>query len=358
MRGWIVGMLLGLGLVACGDKTGLEVPLRAVLVEPPRLLEASGATLFPGTVVAREDVALGFRIAGKLVERKVDAGDRVKAGQVLARMDPEDVRLAANAAEAAVRAAESDLRLAEAELKRHRELLDRQYISASAYELRENQHKLAAARLNQAKAEYAVSRNQRGYTELVADRDGLITQRLAEPGQVLTLGQPVLRFVPDDGREVEIQVPEGRLDPLRRVAGLQVRLWALPDRQFPATVREITPQADPLTRTHRVRLALQTDDPEVALGMTASAFLQLDAEQPVFGIPTSALGSLEGQAVVWSVDDAGTVQPSPVTVLRYTEQGAVVSGALSAEVPLVSAGVHLLTPGLEVSTIPRRAADH
>lgn len=357
MRRGMVGIMLALGLAACGDKTGLTVPQRVVVVEPPVLLDTVGATLFPGTVVAREDVALGFRIAGKLVARAVDAGDRVKQGQLLARIDPEDVRLAANAAAAAVAAAESDLRLAEAELERHRGLLARKYISASAFELRENQYKLAAARLDQARAEYAVSRNQRGYTELVADRDGLITQSLAEPGQVLSLGQTVLRFVPDEGREVEIQVPEGRLQPLREAAGMQVRLWALPDRQFPATVREITPQADPLTRTHRVRLALLTDDPEVALGMTASAFLQMSAQQPVFGIPASALGEHAGQPAVWTVDASGQTQPLPVTVLRYTEQGVAVTGALSAEQALVSAGVHLLAPGMAVTAVPRQRAD-
>ncbi|ULQ45531.1 efflux RND transporter periplasmic adaptor subunit [Flagellatimonas centrodinii] len=355
MRIWTAVMVVT--LAACGENSGLTVPQRPVVVEFPQPVAVAGTSLFPGTVVAREEAALGFRIGGKLVSREVDAGDQVKAGQLLARIDPEDTRLASNAAQAAVTAAEADLRLAEAELERYRGLLERNFISASAFELRENTYKLAMARLDQAKAEHAVSRNQRRYTDLTADRDGLITRVLAEPGQVLTLGQPVLQFVPDESREVEVQVPEGRLDGLRQAPGLQVRLWALPASRYTATVREISPQADQLTRTHRVRLALVDADDRVRLGMTASAFLQLGADRPLFGIPSSALGELDGTPVVWQVDENDTVHPLSVEVDRYTEQGVVVAGDLGPDRALVSAGVHLLSPGQAVTVIQRQRAE-
>jgi membrane fusion protein, multidrug efflux system len=302
---------------------------------------------------------LAFRIAGKLLRRAVDAGDRVDAGAVLAEIDPEDARLAANAAEAAVRAAEADHRLAEAELRRARELLERGFLSASGFELQENTFKLAEARLRQARAEAAVTRNQTQYTRLLADRAGVITEVLAEPGQVLAAGQGVLRLVPDEGREVEIQVPEGRLEALQAANGLVVKFWALPELSLNATLREITPQADRFTRTHRVRVALGEADPRVRLGMTANVVQTLETDRPLFGVALTALGEHQGQPSVWTVTNESLVQPVPVEVVRYTENAAIVAGALSADDALVTAGVHLLSAGERVRALPRqrRGAD-
>lgn len=355
-RTWLIVPLLG--LAACQNGALPEPTPRRVVVESPEPLAAVGAVLYPGTVVARAESLLAFRIPGQLVVRHVDAGDRVKAGQPLAEIDPLDAQLALQAAQAAVTAAEADLRLAESELRRHRDLLARGFISASAFELRENQARLAEARLAQARADAAVMRNQSRYTVLRAERDGLVTAALAEVGQVLAAGAPVLRFVPDEGREVEIQIPEGRLDDLTDAA-LEVRLWALPEARYRGEVREITPQADPRTRTHRVRIALTDADARVQLGMTANVSLALPAAQPLFGVPRTAVGEAEGQPAVWRVVETVSgerVAPVPVRVVRYVESGVVVEAELTPEDRLVSAGVHLLRPDEPVRSVPRQQA--
>lgn len=349
-----VSVLLSLVLVACGNGEPVEPVNRPVVVEAPQPVAEAGVTVYPGSVVAREDALLAFRIAGKLLRRMVDAGDRVDAGAVLAEIDPEDARLAANAAEAAVRAAEADHRLAEAELRRARELLERGFLSASGFELQENTFKLAEARLRQARAEAAVTRNQTQYTRLLADRAGVITEVLAEPGQVLAAGQGVLRLVPDEGREVEIQVPEGRLEILQAANGLAVKFWALPDLSLTGTLREITPQADRFTRTHRVRIALDEADPRVRLGMTANVVQSLETDRPLFGIALTALGEHQGSPCVWTVNAEGRVQPVPVEVVRYTEKAVIVAGALNADDAVVTAGVHLLSAGESVRALPRQ----
>lgn len=349
-----ISLILGLALTACGNGEPPPRADRPVVVEYPQPVAEAGVTVYPGVVVAREDALLAFRIPGKLLRRPVDAGDRVDAGALLAEIDPEDARLAANAAEAAVRAAEADHRLAEAELRRARELLERGFLSASGFELQENTYKLAEARLRQARAEAAVTRNQTQYTRLLADRAGVITEVLAEPGQVLAAGQGVLRLVPDEGREVEIQVPEGRLEALQASNGLTVRFWALPELTLTGTLREITPQADRFTRTHRVRVALAEADPRVRLGMTANVVQTLETDRPLFGIAHTALGEHEGQPCVWTVDEESRVQPVPVEVVRYTEAGVVVAGALAPDDRLVTAGVHLLNAGEVVRAQPRQ----
>lgn len=347
--------LLGLCLivVGCGNGVTPTVAPRPVVIESPVSLQTVGTALYPGVVVAREESPLGFRIGGKLMQRRVDVGQKVEPGDTLAEIDPEDARLAVNAANAAVRAAEADASLAEAEMKRFRQLLDRGFVGASAFELQENRWKLADARLKQVRAEAAVTRNQSQYTRLMVDRPGLITAVLAEPGQVLQAGQPVLRFVPEEGLEVEIQVPEGRVDALQAAGALPVRIWAVAGLELMSQIREIAPQADPLTRTHRVRLQLTEADPRVRLGMTVNVRRPLASDRPVFGISSSALGDRFGQPTVWRVGEDGIVQPIEVEVVRYTEQGAVIAAALSEADALVSAGVHLLTPGQQVRTLPR-----
>lgn len=348
-----ISVLLTLALAACGRGEPPPLVDRPVVVEYPVPIDETGVMNYPGVVVAREDALLAFRIAGKLTRRAVDAGDRVAAGALLAEIDPEDARLAANAASAAVRAAEADHRLAEAELRRARELVERGFLSASGFERQENSYKLAEARLRQVRAEAAVTRNQTQYTRLLADRAGVVTEVMVEPGQVLAAGQGVLRLVPDEGREVEIQVPEGRLDLLKKAEDLTVRFWAFPDLRLPARLREISPQADRLTRTHRVRVALAAEDPRVELGMTATVLQPREAGRPLFGVALTALGQHEGQPAVWKITGDSRVQPVAVEVIRYSEKAAIVAGELQVEDPLVTAGVHLLSAGERVRSLPR-----
>lgn len=345
----LVGALL---LAACETPVPPDTSLRPVVTEPVVSLSQAGMTLYPGTIVARDGSVLSFRVPGEVTKLSVDAGDRVKKGDVLAELDPQDARLALRSAEAAVVAAEADARLAEAEMRRHRDLLDRGFISASVYELRENQHALAAARVDQAKAEAAVNRNQSRYTRLVAPQNGLVTATNVEAGEVVTAGQPVLQFAPDEGREVEIQVPEGRLDLFTSDTEAVVALWAHPDRRYRAKVREVTPQADRATRTHRVRLRLLDADERVQLGMSANLVVETASDEALFLVRHAALGRHDGKPVVWRIVD-GMVQPVTVEVLRYQEVGAVLRGDLEAGEAVISAGVHRLVPGQAVTMSAR-----
>lgn len=350
--GWML-MLSPLMLTGCfSPEAETQKPSRPVLVEHPQPLTGQTGEVFPGTVRAREEADLAFRIAGKILTRRAQAGQQVKAGEVLATLDPEDVSLNLKAAEANVSAALADMNLAEAELKRHKDLLDKGYISKSLYDVRENNFQLAKARHEQAQSSAAVVRNQSRYSTLTADKAGLITAVLAEAGQVVAAGQPIFRFASGSEREVIIHVPEGRLDALRKAEKLAVTLWAVPGKVYPAKIREVNLQADRSTRTHEMKVTILQADDDVQLGMTASVIAGEAVSAGVFIVPLSALSGTEPHKV-WAVKD-GKAQAVPVQVLRYVETGAIVSGALTPEQWIISAGVQLVSDQEPVQMIERK----
>lgn len=339
-------------LTGCNKKTEDPTIIRPVLVEHPQPLAGDSGEVFPGTIHAREEADLSFRVPGKILTRKVNAGETVKAGTVLATLDAEDAKLNVQASQAAVNAAQADQKLAEAELQRYKDLLDKNYISKSAFDLKQNTLNLTQARLDQAKSQLAVVLNQSRYTSLVAPKAGLITAVIAEAGQVVGAGQPVFRFAAGTDREVLIHVPEGRVDVLRKADKLLVTLWSQPGKLYPAKLREINLQADRSTRTHDARVSILQADASIDLGITAAVILGERMEQSLFMIPASALGGTKEQPVVWLVE-SGKSRTIPVQALRYLETGVVVKGQLNPEMNIVSAGVHLLVPGQEVRAIPR-----
>ena len=344
-------MILFAVLAGCTQEAPPEPPPRPALVEHPQPLAGQTGEVFPGTVRAREETDLAFRVPGKILQRLVEPGQQVKKGQPLATLDPEDATLNLQASEAAAKAAEADLKLAESELARHKELLDKGFISKSLYDVRENTANLARARAEQAQSALAVVRNQTRYNTLAADKDGLITAQMAEAGQVVGAGQPVLRLAASGGREVLIHVPEGRLDALRK-SQLTVTLWAKPGKFYPGRMREVNLQADRSTRTHEARITVENADAEVQLGMTATVVMGSKIDAGSFIVPLTALGGTEQKPAVWIVA-GGKAQSIPVQVLRYLETGAVVAGALTPQMDMVSAGAHLLTEGQAVVTRPR-----
>lgn len=338
-------------LNACTQEPPPEPPPRPALVEHPQPLAGQTGEVFPGAVRAREETDLGFRVAGKILKRLVEPGQQVKKGQTLATLDPEDAALNLQASEAAANAAEADLRLAESELARNKELLDKGFLSKSLYDVRENTVSLTRARLDQAKSALAVVRNQTRYNTLEADKDGLITAQMAEAGQVVGAAQPVFRLAASGGREVLIHVPEGRLDALRK-SQLNVTLWANPGKVYPGRLREANLQADRATRTHEARIAIENADADVQLGMTATVIMGSKIDAGSFIVPLTALGGATEKPAVWVVA-AGKAHSIPVQVLRYLETGAVVAGALTPQMDMVSAGAHLLVEGQAVTTRPR-----
>jgi len=345
---------IGLGvLVGCGGEAPAPAGLRPALVQTVNFAAVADTASFPGEVRARYEIDLGFRIAGKLVERTADTGAAVRKGEALARLDPADVDASARAARAQAVAAETDLALAAAEVGRARMLVSRNFVSRSVLDTRESAYKAAQARLEQARAQLAVAQNQAGYTTLAADHDGVITAVLAEAGQVVSAGQPVFRLARPDEKEILIAVPEGRLAELRHAGELAASLWAAPDRFYRAKLREVAPNADPVTRSFAAKVALLDEDESVGLGMTANVFLGRAAGSAAAAkVPLSALGSRDGKPVLWVVAaHTGEVQPRQVEVGAYLQDGAtVVSGVKDGE-QIVVAGVHKLVAGQRVRPV-------
>jgi RND family efflux transporter MFP subunit len=344
-------------LAACSAPAPETPPLRAVMV---RTVDGAAAPQaiqhYAGEVRARIEVDVGFRIGGKLVERRVDVGSEVAAGATLALLDPEDARLAADAARAAAMAAEADLALAWAEYARAQELAARKFVSPAALDARRTALQAAEARLRQLRAQAEGAANQAGYTRLEAPAAGVITAVLAEPGQVVGAGQPVFRLARPEAREVLIHVPEGRAGALRQGMPAVVRAWAAPEREYAAQVREIAPAADASTRTFAVRVALAEADAGLPLGATAGVRFAMPGAGDALLLPLAALTRLDdAAATVWLVDTDGRLAPHAVEVAAWREDGALVRGGLPSRARVVVAGVHTLVEGEQVRAVEEGA---
>jgi RND family efflux transporter MFP subunit len=292
---------------------------------------------YSGEVRARIETTLGFRIAGKIVERRADVGQSVKPGQVLARLDPADAALQATQAEA-------QRSLAAADLARTRDLRAKNFISAAALDARETTFKAAEAQAQLAK-------NQAAYTTLVADRAGVIGQVLAEPGQVVSAGQAVFRMAPDGEREIAIAIPEGEVSGFKPGQPAEVSFWSAGTAGKPLAgrLREVSPVADPATRTFAARISLKDADPLLPLGMTATVrFTGAAGGGKALVIPLAAVFQQGDQPAVWKVGADGTVNLQRIKVAALTDAGAVVSEGLAGGEQIVAAGVNLLTAGEKV----------
>jgi multidrug efflux system membrane fusion protein len=312
------------------------------------------AAWFSGAVRARHESQLGFRVGGKIERRLVDNGARVEAGQVLAMLDPRDLRLALTASQATVSAARADAELAQAEHERAQAVLARGLISRSQFDAQQTALTSARARLEQAQAQWTVDRNQLSYAELRADRAGTVTSITAEAGQVVVAGQAIAVLAQEGEREIEIALPEGDLS--RYPVGMQakVALWSTPDRQYASEIREIAADADSASRTYRARVRLLDQDANVQLGMTARVRFDDDDETRLLSLPLTALHAKDEKPAVWLVDRAtGQVSLHPVEIAAYREAAVDVSGGLTGNDLVVVAGVHKLHEGQVVRPVDR-----
>ena len=348
-RQWLAWTLPVL-LAACAQAPEPPAP------RPAMVVRASSGDLayeaFAGDVHAREEAPLAFRIAGKISRRLVDAGARVKAGQALAELDAADVRLQSEAGRAQLASAQSDLALARAELGRYRELAGKQLVSRSLLDTRQAAFDAAAARVRQARAQFEASGNQVAYAVLRAPGDGVIAQRLAEAGQVVAAGQSVFVLAADGEREVAISVPEQGIDRFSIGRDLAVELWAVPGKRFPGKLREISPAADPLTRTYAARVSFDAGDSSVELGQSARVYA-LAAAGSGMRLPLSALTGSGSRPAVWVVDAAGIVHRRDIQAGPYAEDGVPVRAGLRPDEWVVAAGAHLMREGEKVVPIDR-----
>lgn len=342
------------GLAACG-----EAPAPAADVRPVRTLVAERVALSPeasfsGEVRARYETPQGFRVPGQLAERKVEVGQRVAKGQLLARLDPQDLRLSVEAARAQYAAAESDYKRARADFQRYKELAGRRLISNSEFKLRETEFDLVESRLKQARAQYDVNANQASYASLTAEFDGVVTRLDAETGQVLAAGQPVVTVAKPEELEIEISLPESRIEEFRKAHEVALSIWAKPELRFPGRIREIAPDTDPVTRTYRARVSVLEHGGAVQLGMTANVHLRTNGEHGI-RLPLTALLQTKDEPSVWLVDDkASTVRRVPVVVRRYLDNEVVIESGLEPGQRVVTAGVHKLVPGQKVQVLETR----
>ena len=289
-------------------------------------------------------------MAGKLVQRSVEQGQRVAAGQMLAQMDAQDYQLAAQAALAQVSAAQSQRDLAAAEFKRFEALKAQNFISAAELERREATLKAADAALNQAKALAQAQGNQAAYARLTASHAGVITAVEAEVGQVVSAGQPVLRLAHDGPRDAVFAVSEQMAMALKVGQPMQATL-ASTGQPLQGKVRELAASADPVTRTYAVKLALDASE-RLPLGATVhvKAAGLPGSQSEVIKLPTSALQQQGQGTVVWLLDEASmTVNTRPVQLGRVDGNEVVISSGLQAGQKVVSAGVHVLSPGQKVT---------
>lgn len=339
-------LMLSLIFAACSKEAPLPVkverPAETLLVGA---LATDSGNLYSGEVHARYEAVLGFRIGGKLIERLVDAGAVVKKGQVLARLDGADTGLQASASSA-------QLQLAVEELKRYRELRAQGFVSQSALDAKETA-------LKAAEAQAGLASNQAAYTSLLADRDGVVSATYAEVGQVVGAGQSVLRVAQHGEREVLISIPESRFTSVKVGMPAEVVLSAAGSGQhvLPGHVREISPAADPASRTYPAYVAFDTGHSQVALGMTANVRLLKKANRKEaqadsgFLIPMTALFQQGDKAAVWIVAADRSVTLRAVTVASYRDDGAVISNGIQAGERIVRAGVHKLAEGEKIMPI-------
>lgn len=335
----------------------MEEPVRAVKVMTVRLGGLQATQEFSGEVRPRIESRLGFRVAGKLVSREVELGQRVKAGQVLARLDPQDYRLAADAAQAQLGAAVTNRDLAAADFKRFKELREQNFISGAELERREAALKAAQAQVDQAQAQLAAQRNQGAYTSLVADAPGVVTAVEAETGQVVSAGQPVVRVAQDGARDAVFAVPEDKLNLMRQGSAVEVSVWP-GQTQLAGRVRELSASADPVTRTYQVKVALEGRQlPPLGATVTVQPKVRSDERNSAIKLPTSALRQ-DGQATaVWVLDTKSmTVQSQPVQIATADGNEAVVAAGLQEGQQVVVAGVHVLSPGQKVTLYREKAA--
>lgn len=350
-----VGLRVGLFLLAvvflmgCEDKEIAPKPIRPVLTQTVQFQPYWQESSYAGDVRARYETALGFRISGKIIERLVEVGDEVEAGTDLARLDPADYRLRLSEAAAELAAAKAQYNKASTDLDRYAALLKKQVVSHSEFTNYRNAFDVAKARLEQAEAELEVTRRQTEYTTLQTDSAGVVTALEAEVGQVVGAGQTVVRLALSGSKEAVIAVPEHRLEDLRAADDIRISLWALPGKIYTGAVREISPGADPVTRTYRIRISIEDAGPEVQLGMTANALVKRQLHQEVVQLPLSAIFQKDGKPAVWVVDAAAlNVGLVPVDIVQYRQDGALIRSGLNNGQVVVTAGVHKLVPGQRV----------
>ncbi len=326
---------------------------RPVQVERVKFERDGANREFVGVVRARYETDLGFRVAGKIVSRLINNGDVVHAGDVIARLDPQDFVLQVESAEAELAAATSNLAQAKTEAERYATLKTRGFAAVADFDRKNAARDEAEGRLERARRTLDLARNQLSYAELKADADGVITATPAEAGQVVAIGQSVARLARHGEKEAVVALPESWLGEARK-SQASVRLWSDPDRRFTARLRELSPQADAATRTYAGRFTIADADETVALGMTATVTLARTTDAKIAKLPLAAVLNRGSGPAVYVVDASGVLEVRDVKVAAFTEDAALVTDGVRDGEVVVTLGVQKLQAGLKVHTVDAR----
>lgn len=346
-----VSGLLGLCLLSgCADPAPPAESLRPAIVVQA---EADGIeySAYAGEVRARHEPALAFRVSGKISRRLVEVGERVQKDQPLAELEPQDLGLQVDASRAQWQAAQSEQALAKAEFARQQSLRERGLASASAHDTAQARLEAANARLDAAAAQLDVSRNQAGYSVLRAPAEGVIAQRFAEAGQVVSAGQAVFVLAEEGEREVVIALPEQIVSSISLGQPVRIQLWSQRQRALGGRIRELAPAADAASRTYAARVSIVDTTESVELGQSARVYFQSSAGESL-QLPLAAVSASDGEAWVLKFDPAtGQVRRSPVTLGAFGETRVPVLQGLSAADWVVAGGVHLLRDGQRIRPV-------
>ena len=346
------------GLIAgCAGEAPADPRTEAPLV---RVVEVaggqSGFRTFSGTVAARVQSDLGFRVPGKVAQRLVDAGQTVRRGQLLMRIDPADLQLSAQAQQQAVVAARAQAQQATADEARYRALLGTGAISASSYDQSKAAADAARAQLSAAQAQAQVANNANRYTELFADADGVVVETLAEPGQVVSAGQPVVRLARAGEREAVVYLPETLRPAIGAVA--RAKLYGDSDTAVPAKLRQLSDAADRITRTYEARYILDGALASAPLGATVTVEIADGASSAsAFEVPIGALFDPGKGPGVWEIEgNPAKAAWRSVKVLGLSDEVAQVTGNVKAGTQVAALGAHLLKEGQVVKPIVEERA--
>jgi len=362
----IVGGVGAAAAVACAAFSWMPASAsRAAASEPvarpARVMEIayqqrSQSLVLAGTVVPRIESTLGFRVTGKIIARTVDVGTIVKPGDLIAQLDPADFRLAVDNARAALASADADYTRAKADHERYLNLRGTGAFTPQTLEQRQSLAATTLAKVEQARSQLSSAENNLAYTELRADAPGIVTAVQAEVGQVMTQGQAVVRVARTDQLEILVGVPEHRLKAVRQAKAASFELWSDPGHRHAATLRELSPSADPMTRTYPARFSV-IDPPEfIGLGMTATLAFERPDAAPVAEVPLSAIFQRGTQPAVWVVDrQSETVTLRPVTIARWRDDTAAIASGVKDGEMIATAGVHKLEAGQKVKPLQQAA---
>jgi RND family efflux transporter MFP subunit len=327
-------------------------PVRAVTIESR---DSSGMIVLTGRVQAQSEVNQAFRLDGQLIERTVEIGDDVKAGQLLARLDSQNEESGVQAAQAQQIAAQVQLVDARNNYNRMRDLVEEAAVSRAAYDHAEAVLKTAEAQVKSVESQVRLAQNRLDFTRLYSDVSGVVTARGPDAGEVVSAGRMIVQIARVGARDAVFDVPARAMDAASRDSTVSVALTSDPSVSTEGRVREVSPRADPVTGTFAVRIELADAPEAMRLGSTVTGRLQLEGADTI-EIPAQAIFRAEGSSSVWVVDpETSTVSARPIQV-RANDSGAVrVESGLSSGDVVVTAGVQALRPGQKVRVLETSA---